>query len=520
MDLFQPMDDYLQEMQRLEVMSRETQLNNARLGEELAQTRAQYEGEVAQVSQDRDILAAQNEEMKRALGKSQDLNDQLANELQAAQEGFRMNLTQLIDERNGLGEENAALKIELSNANDQIQAGLIDNDALKTEMASQADRFDRTHADLRMKFNEAQETWAREKTFMQEQFDRDIDLVRHQNKEILSENEILANKLQTLAREADSIQRELRDEIQRMARHCEIAQARQMEAEEMVEKLAAELVEVKAEYEAKVSELNSLVMFLKEELATLKKTYLQQIQNLELDLVEQNAMHDRLGLELEKQRDLYEKQVSSMLKQRDDFKAISVQLKEDLKIKQDEVIALANHMEAEVARLTQEKQNYWIKLQDKTATNRDANDRLQKMKDRFKAQQAALTASFEARIVALQEAKDSEFAAMLTEINPLKSTIDSLIGDKERLIHESAEIRSKSSTYQEEIALLREHVSFVGKMWNQLTEQLIVDKAQTESEFIEMKKVLSVARDTISTHELENVKNLDLLKKFTSQYLI
>jgi len=501
------------------MMSRETELTNARLSEELAQTRAQYEGRIAQVNTDRDILAAQNQEMKRSLGKSQALNDQLANELQAAQEEFRMNFNQLLDERNGLAEENVELKNQLSNANDQIQAGAIENDALKTELASQADRFDRTHADLQMKFNEAQESWLREKTFMQEQFDRDIDLVRHQNKEILAENEVLANKLQTLARETDSIQRELRDIIQRISRDCEVAQARQREAEEMVEKIAAELVEVKAEYEAKMSEMNSLVVFLKEELATLKKTYLQQIQNLELDLVEQKALNDRLGLELEKQRDLYEKQVSSMLKQRDDFKAISVQLKEDLKIKQDEVIALANHMEAEIARLTQEKQNYWIKLQDKTATNRNTNDRLQKTKDRFKAQQAALAASFETRIVALQEAKDSEIAAMLTEINPLKSTIDSLIADKERLVHESAEIRSKSSTYQEEIALLREHVNFVGKMWNQLTEQLIVDKAQTESEFIEMKKVLSVARDTISTHESENVKNLELLKKFTTQYL-
>eukprot|EP00493_Phyllostaurus_siculus_P024649 UN24990 len=50
-------------------------------------------------------------------------------------------------------------------------------------------------------------------------------------------------------------------------------------------------------------------------------------------------------------------------------------------------------MGMEIAKLTQEKQNYWIKLQDKTAQCRDLKDRLQKMKDRFKAQQSALTAS-------------------------------------------------------------------------------------------------------------------------------
>ena len=87
------------------------------------------------------------------------------------------------------------------------------------------------------------------------------------------------------------------------------------------------------------------------------------------------------------------------------------------------------------------------------------------------------------------------------------------------MVLELAEVRSKITTWQEECMLLREHVGFVGKMWNQLTEQLVSDKAAVEADFLELKKVLEFAKDTIETHEVENYKNLSILKSFASQFL-
>jgi len=401
----------------------------------------------------------------------------------------------------------------------QLAVTVTERDALKDRLVQEAARFDQTLTEFQVRYDNDKATWERERVFMVEEFEREQMILKGKIRELTVENETLADKLQGLTREAEQIQRQMQFDITKLVDEVSIEQARRAEAEGMVEKLALELQQLRGEYEAKLAELNSVIVFLKEEIATLKKTYLQQIQNMEIELCEQKALNDRLAEEIEKQGVLYEKQTESLVKQRDDFKMLVAQLKEDLKEKQEELIQLAVSMETEIARLTQEKQNFWIKLQDKTAETRDLKTRMQKLKDRFKAQQAALTASFEKRLGALQKHKDAEIAALEGEIASMQSTIHQLLADKDRLVLEVSEGRSKMGTWQDECVLLREHVAFVGKMWNQLTEQLVNDKAQVEAEFFEMKKVLAFARDTIEVHEVENNKNLSILKNFATQYL-
>merc|ERR1712224_889691 len=101
--------------------------------------------------------------------------------------------------------------------------------------------------------------------------------------------------------------------------------------------------------------------------------------------------------------------------------------------------------------------------------------------------------------------------ALEKEIGPLRKSVHHLAADKERLVMDLGECRGKLATFQEESGVLREHVGFVGKMWNQLAEKLVMDKTQVEHEFKEMKQVLEFAKDTIDTHEKENHKNLAML---------
>jgi len=420
--------------------------------------------------------------------------NQMASEMQSQRASFQAQLSALAQERDQLAQNNARLESEL---------------ALKHEELGQIEK----------RYLSDKEMWQRDQAFVAEEVDKDICILNQKNAALQQENTALANKLQILAKESESMQLQLQDEIDRVSRQCKIEESRRLEAEAMCEKIAAECAALKAEFEANIAELNSLIAFLKEELATLKKTYLQQIQTLEIELREQQQLNVSLGSEVEKQRQLYERQMESVKKQRDDFKALCDQLKVDMKIKQDELATLAAHMETEVARLAQEKQSCWITVQDKTAECRDLATTLQKLKDRFASQQVALTASFEKRIAALQEQKDSEITTMEMEITALKVCADQLIADKDRLILENKEVRSKLATWQEENALVREHMQFVGKMWNQLSDELVEDKALVEQENMEMKKMLQFTKDSIIAHEIENSKSLDLLRSFSDRYL-
>lgn len=215
-----------------------------------------------------------------------------------------------------------------------------------------------------------------------QQAQRDMCVLNEKSAALQEENAALSNKLHIMSQESAAMQRQLQDEIKKTTRLCKMEESRRLEAEEMCEKIAAECATLKAEFEAKIVELNTLTAFLKEELATSKKTYLQQIQTLGIELNEQQSLNESLGSEVEKQRQLYERQIANVNKQRDDFKALCEQLKVDLKIKQDEVTTLVAHEQTELARISQEKQGFWITLQDKTAECRDLATKLQQLKER------------------------------------------------------------------------------------------------------------------------------------------
>jgi len=519
--LFAPMDDFVARAQNMELQSQQQRELADRLDEDIAQQRADYQTRISKLLTDREQLLAENSKLQGTLGNSHALGDRLGKDLGAQREHFERQIQQLLQERDALAKQNFDLQNGMRIKDDELQEAKLDRDAIKDTMIAQSEQFDKMGAEFEKRFQTERDQWQREKTFMCEQFEKEARVLREaaENADIIAENDLLAEKLQALARAADSIQRQLRDEIQKVSREFTIEQSRRVEAEAMAERLMGEIEDLKIEHRNKLHELSEMVAFLKDELSTLKKTYMLQIQTLELKITDIKAEKERLGVELNNQRDLYEKQITSLTKQRDDFKTLCGTLKEDLKIKQDEIIVLANHMEAEIARLSQEKQRYWVKLQEKTSESRDLKERLQKQKMRFKNQAASLTESFEKRINAITEQKNTEIVALEAVNVPLMQNIDALVADKSRLIMEVAEVRSKCTTFQEEIVLLRQHVIFVGKMWNQLTEQLVEDKTHVEMNFRELQKVLNMAKEAVVAHEVENTRNVCALKDFSSRFL-